>query len=117
MYKNIAIIIFVFIFSCKDKQVVFDKPDGLIEKHELINILTDIHIIDATLITLNTKYNINDDSISKQYYNFLITKYNTDRNRLQKSIEFYSNYPKEMESIYDSVQVRLNTMEVNIAQP
>lgn len=79
-----------------------NTPSGIINKDEMANLLTDVHIADGTLITksqeTDTLYKYGTDK-----YLEIFKKYNTDSATFKRSYKYYTNNPKEFVAIYDKV--------------
>ncbi|WP_051292653.1 DUF4296 domain-containing protein [Olivibacter sitiensis] len=85
-----------------------DAPKDVIAKRKMVNVLTDLHLIEGYLMSMP------QDSmqlVAKQYYQAIYDKYGTDSAGLYNSIAYYSNDPTELDKIYEKVQSRLTDME------
>ena len=86
--------------SCKD-----GKEGDIIEKGEMVRMLTDVHIIDGAIAQQVVK-----DSLYKygtNRYGLVFKKYGVDSALFNKSVKYYAARPEEMMEIYDSVTVVL----------
>ncbi|PJJ84752.1 DUF4296 domain-containing protein [Mucilaginibacter auburnensis] len=87
----------IFIASCKD-----NKGDtGVIDKNKMALILTDIHLVDGTMMMHGA-----NDSIYKygtNRYKQVFKKYGIDTALFNKSIKYYAGEPEQMVLIYDQI--------------
>lgn len=114
----------LFVFSCGKKQDVrADKPQDLIPQPKMVQVLSDVHILEATLHVIAPGYanarpvnlpGIKDPSISPAppvkdsmpYYN-IFRKYDVTRDQFKSSMKWYCSNPEELNSLYDEVIVEL----------
>ena len=110
-YFVIAVVIFLSSCTAPSKE----KPENLIEKDKLVEILTDIHLADAYLESRSlTDLKIAKDSAS--YYTFLYKKHNISRGQFVETMNYYSEYPAELEGVYEQVMAILKeSLEKNKA--
>ena len=100
----ISLFIVLAIVSCgkSDKE-----PKKLLSKSEMINVMTEMQLIDATI-----ELNQNDSNKNRNhvyyYYNVFLKKYNIDSTDLKENFKYYSTKPEVMEEIYDSVIIKLS---------
>lgn len=110
MRISILIILLGLFLSCESKKEI---PSNILNRDQMVDILTDIQIIEATLdYTKTTK--IESDQISKKYYDSLFSKYNITRQQFEESLYYYKNNVEELESIYSDVITKLNKIQSEI---
>lgn len=109
MKKIVFVIIVVFISSCSKE---FKTPEHVIPCDKMVNIITDIHIIDGLFTVNKVRRKYAKDSI--EYYNAIFTNYGYTRSDFDTSINFYSKNIDEYDKIYEEVLNRLNEMETII---
>ena len=104
-YITIVLIALV-IFSCNniDKP---KKPDNLISKDRMVDIITDISLMTAAK-GLN-KGILEENAINPQ--NYIYNKYNIDSIQFAESNNYYAYDVKEYEEIYLTVKERLETQK------
>ena len=81
-------------------------PDGILKKSEMVNVLTDVHIVDGGLINISQE----PDTLYKYgYLKYLAVfkKYNTDSAEFRRSFKYYSLKPSVFSDIYDKVLKKL----------
>ncbi len=105
----VVVSILVFILTGCDEPA-FEKPEHLIKEKQMINMLVDIHIAEAT-------YNkVRYDSIMKtrtsaDFYYSVLRKYNVPDSVFEKSFVFYASAPRSFEKMYRKVMNRLSEIE------
>lgn len=109
-------ILTIILISCKSKkkeEIVLDSK--YLSKHEMINIIKEIHLADAALSVLQPRYNDNQKYKAAYYYNYIFNKHNITKAFFEENVVYYSKYPQVFEEVYDSVQIELSKLEVNQA--
>lgn len=107
----------MFICSCQEDK----KPDNLISKEVMIDIITDLAVLEAVQShnpSLLQLYGINP----KEY---VYDKYSVDSLQLAQSNRYYALNIKEYDAMYEKVKVRLeqqkaeidSSLKLKIAQP
>lgn len=95
-------------YACLEKS--FPKPDHLISRDQMIDMLTDIHLAEGIYETSRyTDKDINKFDENDFYYSVL-HKYEVADSVFEKSLIYYSGRPKDFEKIYTRVVNRLNEM-------
>ncbi len=107
-------IIFLLLLGCNysEKEKL---PENIIPEKQLIPILVDIHFADATLSVLHFDKK-NDRYKPENYYNIVLKKHGVDRKIFDKSIEYYSKNPKELDIIYDKVLNEFSKLKANLTK-
>lgn len=100
----------VFVFSACDEPVV-EKPKKLVPRDRMVDMLTDMHIAES--VFQNRRYSSDQVFLFTEadFYYSILKKYNVVDTTFEKSLIYYSSYPKEFEKIYSRVLNRLNEME------
>ena len=83
--KKTVYIIFVIIFISCESKVKYDKPDDLISKEQMIDLLTDIHLVNGTTGVKNK-----DLEKDKNYMSLIYEKYNIDSTQFAASNIYYT---------------------------
>lgn len=100
--KNIIyLFIFVGILSCESK-IKFEKPENLLSKEEMIDLLTDMHLANAT----SGINNIHEEKNSN-YMALVYKKYGIDSVRFAESNLYYAANVDDYEKIFVAVEKRL----------
>src|ERR1700743_1762045 len=97
-YNKLFFSVLIFLAACNGEH----KPDGLIQKDQMITLLTEIHIVDGSMYNLiqvpDTLYKYGTGR-----YLAVFKKYNTDSVQFKNSVKYYSAHPDLMQSIYEQV--------------
>jgi len=102
VYAFLTIIIF---WSCTDK-VTYEKPENLIGKEEMIELLYDMHVVIGTSNIKNVHLEKN-----RNYMSLVYEKYGVDSSRFASSNLYYTSNIEEYEEIYEEVERRLDTLK------
>ncbi len=95
------LLLFLAVVSCNEKLV--EKPDGLIGKGKMVEILYDLSI-------LNSAQNTNAAILQEQDIEimpYIYKKYGVDSIQLAKSDLYYASIPAEYEAIYREIVAKL----------
>ena len=87
-------------------------PENLISKTKLIDILTDIQLVEAGFSiseNRNSKY-----KLKPAYYDFVLSTHDISLLQLKENINYYQAYPKTMEEIYDGVLANLSKIQSQV---
>ncbi len=104
------IISFVFSFGCQDSAIV---SSGIISKDTLVDILADMHVIEASFALghLDSSSNgIKPENVNKA----VLEKYSISRSRFDTSYNYYISKPKEFNQIYDEVINKLSQKQARV---
>ena len=116
--------LFVLVTACgghKDKGFI---PDRLLTEQEMIDLMTDVQIIEGDITYQKTRERELSDSIkiepkdyvklSEEYYDQLFEHYGITDSIFRQNIRYYTEQPALLEKIMDSVVKRL-TKEQSIS--
>ncbi len=108
--KNTICILTVcmLLFSCKKDLI--EKPDNLIGKEKMKNILYDMAILNSAR-SVDAKILSSNNVLPKQY---LYKKYNIDSTVFSNSNLYYVSHPQDLEEIYTEIHERLKTEKDSI---
>ena len=84
--------------GCKSKKQVMEKPDHLISRITLVNILAESYIIESTLQFSPTD-SIPKDELARQYYKDLFDRYHITNEQFESSIAYYVSEEKSAEKL------------------
>ncbi|MBE0663036.1 MAG: DUF4296 domain-containing protein [Bacteroidales bacterium] len=98
--------------SCysSNKRLESELPPDALDKNTMIDLLTDIHLIEGTLAQKQVKGVLAFD-FAEIYYDSLFAKYSIQKAKLDSSIAYYSRNPDVYEEIYAEVITRLSKIE------
>ncbi len=111
MMKKLFAILFIAVlaFVACDKLPV-EKPENLIKKGKMIDMLVDIHIAEATY--KHMRYDsVFKNSSSADFYYSILEKYEVPDSVFEKSFIFYASTPKSFEKMYRKVMNKLSEKE------
>ncbi len=77
----------LFFSGCHKKQVQ-EKPDGLIERNTMVEIIAESYIIES-IVAYNPEDSVNRFKTTKEYYKELFDRHHVTRDQFNKSIEYY----------------------------
>ncbi|MBT8327953.1 MAG: DUF4296 domain-containing protein [Bacteroidia bacterium] len=96
------------IFACKSKEQRL--PDGILSKEEMIEVITDLQMIEAAhksmTLSSNTQKPMRDTS-----YTIVFNKHQTNVATFDSSLRVYTRHPAMFSEIMEEVGVRLNSTE------
>ena len=109
MKKSIFFGLIVLFFSCNSNSV--EKPDNLIGKDKMIDILYDISLLEA----IKTQ-NINGGMNSKMGNDYIYKKYKIDSIQFIKSNKYYASDIEEYKKMFEKIKERLNkeTLKIDV---
>ena len=93
-----------FFLSCKQEEIKLQIPDD-----ELVKILTDLHISEAAILSLNQKLK---DSMSVIYYQQIFEIHGITDSVFYHDLEILRNDSKKLEEIYQKVIVEVEQLDV-----
>ncbi len=86
--------------------------DGVLTKEELVAVLVDVHLLDATVATYNSLSPSNDIKLSPQNYDSAVFVHHECNDSIfRKSMKYYT-LEGEIKDIYDDVIDSLNTLNM-----
>lgn len=100
-----SIILFIFLLGCQDK-VTYPKPEGLLSKAEMIDLLYDMHLAVGTSNVQNVHL-----EKSRNYMSLVYEKYNIDSTRFAESNLYYTAHIQEYEEIFEEVERRIGNLQ------
>lgn len=105
MRNTYFLIVFILFLSACTSNTIYKKPDDLIPKDQMVDLLTDMYLANAAknIKTKNLERNID-------YMPLVYEKYAIDSLRFQKSNVYYMSRLDEYEAIYKKVEARLKKM-------
>lgn len=106
--------------ACGNEPEALQKPDDLIPEEKMVNVLADVHLLEAALTLRQPSLRQPmimraDPSIvqapagggkSLQYYD-IFKKHELTREQYEKAMLWYTSHPEELNLIYDKVLVEL----------
>jgi hypothetical protein len=103
-----SILCLLFLVSCSDK----NHPKDLIEEQKMINIMSELHIVDGYMSSLTYTDSIRING--KNFYNTVYKNNGISKSQYENSLKFYSMDPVKLDSMYSDVQKILAAKEKTI---
>ena len=101
MKKTVLSLLCVFAFSCTSN-TIFKKPDDLIGKEQMVDLLTDLYLATAAKTSKNLEKERNVD-----YTQLVFEKHGIDSARFKRSNFYYTAKIDVYESIFKEVKSRI----------
>lgn len=105
MRNLICLSLLFLLLSCESK-VKYEKPEDLITKEQMIDLLYDIHLANGTTGVKNKALENN-----LNYMSLVSEKYNIDSTRFAESNLYYISNINEYEDIFKEVEKRLEALK------
>lgn len=105
----LILIIAVFAFTACENEII-PKPEHLIKEKQMINMLVDVHLADATYNHFRYDSTMLNNT-SENFYYSVLDKYEVPDSVFEKSLVYYASYPKDFEKMYRKVMSRLSELE------
>jgi hypothetical protein len=107
MKNAFYIVLVVILISCVSK-VKYDKPDDLIPKDQMVDLLYDIHLANGTSGVKNIRLEKNVN-----YMAMVFEKHKIDSIRFASSNLYYISNTNEYEDIFKEVKKRLESLRLD----
>ncbi len=99
------------LFSCyHENKPTAVPPEKLLSEQEMIDILTDVQLIEGAL-TYRRTHRIEQKDFREHAYDQVFTKYGITAHILNENLNYYSTNPGNMEMIYEKVLAKLSRMQ------
>lgn len=107
-YILLYLCISVLLFSCQQNSEA-QLPKGILDTDKMTSVMVDIQLLEG-LIAVRT---IQTEKINF-YYNTTFKKHKIDKKTFDRSIEYYTGHPAELEIIYQDVITELSKKQASI---
>lgn len=87
-----------------------DRPVDLIPQETMVQVVTDINLLEAHISEVRLIGMLNRDS-SEKYYNQLFQKHGIERKQLESSLDYYATQIGELDTIYAQSLRKLAAMD------
>ncbi len=114
-FTSLALLVFLFSGCYKVNKMEVKKPDNLIPKDKMIDILTDMEIIQGAAIYSREHYP-QYNGIEKSYYQTLFNHYHVTESQIRANMDYYNNQGDEMADIYDKVMSKLTEKQTLLTE-
>lgn len=106
-FKGILMLLLLLsMTSCQKKKTISGKE--FIKRDVLVNVLVDIHLMDA--VTQDQRFNRKFDADSLDMLSSILEKYHVTRHMFDTTMYEYSRYPELLDAVYNDVLIKLNVM-------
>lgn len=110
MKFSVFIFAFIVIAFISCEREVIEKPRHLVKEKQMINMLVDIHLAEATFNRMQTDSIVRKSSSANFYYSVL-EKYEVPDSVFERSLLYYASNPKNFEKLYREVMNKLSETE------
>jgi hypothetical protein len=115
MIKKWILFVSIAMLTVSCDSIFTSKPAGTLNEDEMINILVDIHLTEATLRISNDSLSRKNDSIDQRIrFAHVFRKHDIDPDNFNKSMDYYLEHIELLDKIYIEVINRLSEMEVTL---
>ena len=105
--------IFFVLIACENPQSLSqrdpEKPDSIISRSRMIQILTDVHLAEAASVYMNTRGDKMKD-FSDDYYQAVFSKFKISKKRFTSNFDNYKRDQEDLIRMYDQV---IKNLEAN----
>lgn len=84
--------------GCYNKSQIQEKPDNLIPRDKMVNLIAESYIIESIVHT-TTNDTVSKVELTKEYYRELFNRYHVTRNQYVTSIEYYVSEESSAEKL------------------
>ena len=96
---SVLVAVAVLFSGCNSKKQVMEKPDNLINRITLVNILADSYLIESTLQMSGRIDTISKDDLARLYYKDLFDRYHITNEQFESSVAYYISEEKSAEKL------------------
>lgn len=115
--KKWAFILCIAILAASCNSLLRSKPSGTLSEEEMIDILVDIHLTEATLRMANDSVaRLNDTTELRNRFAQVFRKHDVDPDDFNTSLNYYIQHIEQLDKIYVEVINRLTEMEAGLLQ-
>ena len=111
MRKQVTFFLIIMAFLGCDSKVNYEKPENLISKKKMTDLLYDMHLAIGTSNVQNVKYEKN-----RNYMALVYEKYGIDSVQFAMSNIYYTSNIDEYEEIFEAVQERLKKLQDSLVE-
>jgi hypothetical protein len=101
-YNKLFFSVLIFLIACGGKKT----PEGIIGQEKMVNLLTDIHIVDGSMYSVLQM----PDSLYKygaDKYFTIFKKYHTDSVQFKNSFRYYADNPEKLQAMYEQITISI----------
>jgi hypothetical protein len=105
----LTLILFVGCTQKVDTEIV--PPENLISQEEMVDIVVDLLILDAILLTKQKKKSRDLDQTKYYLHNSILVKYDITRESFEASFNYYAQNLEVMDKIFEEAIIRLSKQQ------
>jgi len=109
-HRFLYLVIFLFLIlaftACKKEKPITGKE--FMEREVLIDVLVDIHMMDA--VTQDRQFNRKFDADSIDVLTPILEKHHVSKQMFDTTMYVYTRNPKQLDDVYNDVLIKLNMM-------
>lgn len=102
----LLLLIVLALSGCIRKKTI--SGNEFLDREVLVNVLVDIHLMDA--MTNDRKFHRRYDADSIDILTPIFDKYGITREKFDTTMYIYSRYPELLDQVYNDVLIKLNVM-------
>jgi hypothetical protein len=106
--------IILALFACKNHKpsstTDLQKPDSIISRRMMVQILTDVHLTESALAYIKNKGEA-QKSLSNDYYNAVFSKYKISRKKFESNFDYYKRDQEDLIRMYEEVITNLEILK------
>ncbi len=102
--------------GCHDKKQVMEKPDKLINRITLVNILAESYLIESTL-QMSGVDSLGKDKRAQLYYKDLFDRYHITNEQFESSIAYYISEEKSAEKLLNDASALIISKKSEFTLP
>lgn len=113
--KNLLLILLsAMLFSCGEekKEEAVPVPDEIVEDEKMVDVLVDLHLIEASL-SLNMLEDQRAARDTSEFYD-PYKKHNVPKKAFDESFQYYASKPEALNAIYEEVMNRINLKQAEV---
>ncbi len=115
MKKYIQIALFLLVIAVAGcEEPIMPKPENLIKEDQMIDMLVDIHLAEATYAKFRYD-SIMQNNSSVNFYYSVLNKYQVPDSVFEQSYVYYASVPKDFEKMYRKVMNKLSEREQELS--
>lgn len=106
----------VFFTACNSKKLVMEKPDHLINRITLVNILAESYLIESTL-QMAPSDSISKSDLARFYYKDLFDRYQITNEQFESSVAYYISEEKSAEKLLNDAAALIVSKKSELTLP
>lgn len=115
---SIALIAFLTCFSsCNSKKQVMEKPEHLINRITLVNILAESYLIESTLQMTPADSIYGKSDLARLYYKDLFDRYQITNEQFESSVAYYVSEEKSAEKLLNDAAALIVSKKSEMTMP